>query len=777
MTSMAITPADTEAAGARRPETRQPLLTVIVPTRNEAGNIEPLLRRVEEAVTGNATEVIFVDDSTDQTPEVITRVADSVAMSVRVLHRPPERRADGLGGAVVEGIRAASGEWVCIMDADLQHPPEIIPELLGRARSESVDLVIASRFAPTAKVGGLSAPRVVASLLTRLSAQLLFPRQLSRVSDPLSGFFLFRRLAVDPDRLHPRGFKILLEILIRVPGLTVSELPFRFQPRHAGSSKADAREGLRYLRLLLDLRWQGQLERLMRFGMVGATGLVVNQLLLAACTELIGLHYLISAVLATQGSTGWNFILTDAWVFRDRATTRSALSRFIQSALMNNLLLLGRGPLLVALTSGLGVHYLVSNLVTLLAFMLTRYLISDRWIWSEGATQGTFHYDVHGILRIASEAPLPELAYFRTGAPLDQPHLRIRIGRGGRPRTKRPTHAVGDGFFRYCEALGPLGFWVEIARDDVCTEVVAGHLLRWSPHVLYTNVVEPMLRWMLVQQGYALMHGACVASGDEGLLVTARTDTGKTSTLLRLLARQRLGFLSDDMVILRPDGAVLCYPKPLTISHHTLDAVTALGSLSRFERLALRVQSRVHSRSGRRFAKLLARMPLPVATINAVVQLVIPPPKYTINRLIPSVELRQHSRITHRVEIERGPDLEALIEPWQAHITAIEDCEDAYGFPPYAALEPFLSSCNGRDLRRAEQQIIATALGDRPTTLIRRQARDWWSRIGELYVWDHHSAGDTRPALDHRTADGKHVLAYGTVSQTNGTTPHGHGTT
>src|ERR671939_2082628 len=113
MTVSAITPADTEAAGARGPKAHQPLLTVIVPTRNEAGNIEPLLRRVEEAVRGNATEVIFVEDSTDATPEVITRVAENVALSVRVLHRPPERRADGLGGAVVEGIRAASGEWVC----------------------------------------------------------------------------------------------------------------------------------------------------------------------------------------------------------------------------------------------------------------------------------------------------------------------------------------------------------------------------------------------------------------------------------------------------------------------------------------------------------------------------------------------------------------------------------------------------------------------------------------------------------------------------------------
>jgi hypothetical protein len=254
--------------------------------------------------------------------------------------------------------------------------------------------------------------------------------------------------------------------------------------------------------------------------------------------------------------------------------------------------------------------------------------------------------------------------------------------------------------------------------------------------VLYTNVIEPMLRWMLVQRGYALMHGACIAAPDGALLVTARTDTGKTSTLLRLLARQRLGFLSDDMVILRPDGEVLCYPKPLTISHHTLGAVTGLATLSWFERLVLPLQSRVHSRSGRLFAKVLANMPLPVATINAIVQMAVPPPKYAIERLVPSVELRHASRITRRVEIQHGPDHEAPIEPQLAQVMALEDCEDAYGFPPYAHLEPFLTTWGGRDLRPAEQQIIAAALGDRPTMLIRREARDWWQRIGELYVWN-----------------------------------------
>src|SRR3712207_5897214 len=109
-------------------------------------------------------------------------------------------------------------------------------------------------------------------------------------------------------------------------------------------------------------------------------------------------------------------------------------------------------------------------------------------------------------------------------------------------------------------------------------DVVASPLLRWSPHVLYTNVIEPILRWTFVDKGYALVHAACIAFGDAAYLVTARTDTGKTTTMLRMLDAQPKAtgngaFVSDDMTLLTADRQVLTYPKPLTISRHTVAAV------------------------------------------------------------------------------------------------------------------------------------------------------------------------------------------------------------
>jgi hypothetical protein len=271
-------------------------------------------------------------------------------------------------------------------------------------------------------------------------------------------------------------------------------------------------------------------------------------------------------------------------------------------------------------------------------------------------------------------------------------------------------------------------------------EVVASPLLRRSPHVLYTNVVEPILRWTLVQKGCALVHGACVARHGKAVLITAETDTGKTTTILRLLSKVRASFLSDDMVIVRRDGRVLCYPKPLTISRHTLEAVNG-APLSRWERIALQVQSRLHSKSGRQSALTLARMPLPMATINTIVQMLVPPPKYTIQRLIPGVEGQREAMMSHMVVIERGPDQRLPLDPAQALTTLLKNCEDAYGFPPYPALERFLPIRNGADLHGLEREIIRDALGGCDTTLIRSQDRSWWLELPRIL--DGFGANDT----------------------------------
>jgi dolichol-phosphate mannosyltransferase len=699
----------------------RPLLSIVVPTKNEVGNVADLVARLEAVVPTVAMEIIFVDASTDATPEFIEELAGHCTREVVLLHQTRERGRSGLGAAVVQGLRAARAPWVCVMDADLQHPPELIASLLEQAESSDLDLVVASRYCEDGSTG-FGWARAMASRSTTGVARLLFPRRLRNVADPMSGFFLVRRDAIDVDALRPRGFKILLELLIRTPALRCAEVSFAFGERRAGRSKATIREGLRYLSLLARLRFA-------RFGIVGASGLVVNTVLLAVLTDVVGLFYVVAAVIATQGSTLWNFCFTELWVFSDRDHKRGMGRRMALFFLMNNAALAVRGPLLVLLTSGLGIHYLVSNVLSLVGLTLVRFALADTWIWAKAppsqVESRSFSYDIHGIVSVKSDARLPELERFRIGELSGAADIRVRIGR---------VSPNGHSAVHYREGPGRLGFGVVIDFGDRI-EATASRLLRRSPHVLYTNVVEPILRWTFAERGYALVHAACLASGEDAFLVTARTDTGKTTTSLRMLDHHPYSFLSDDLTLVSPDGRVLTYPKPLTISRHTLKAVKT-PLLSRRERIGLVVQSRLHSRSGRRLALVLARTHLPAATINAVVQMIVPPPKYHVERLVPGVEVAPEARLKGMVVIQRGGEGAVSLDEAEALETLMRNCEDAYGFPPYAAIEGSLRRRNGADLKDVERGIVASALSGLPAAVIRSETMDWSRRVpGVVSQW------------------------------------------
>ena len=357
---------------------RRPHLAVIIPTRNESRNVQPLLRLIYQAVVDLPVEIIFVDDSTDNTLEVIAQAGREYPFDVTVIARPAERR-NGLGMAVVEGIAAAQAEWVCVMDGDLQHPPEVIPQLLAHAQETGATLVAASRLTDGGSTAGLTWRRKLVSYTLAVASRALFPNRLRRLTDPLTGFFLVKREALLPDDLRPEGFKILLEIMIRTPHLRVAELPFEFGERVAGESKASTQEALKLFRQLLRLSLEPH-KYLLRFFMVGASGLVVNTLAMMGAT-FVGLHYLAAATLATQTSTLWNFGLLEAWAYKDREfRQKERWQRLASFLLMNNAALLLRGPLMVLLIY-FGVHYLVANAVTLVVIAFLRYAVSDSLIW------------------------------------------------------------------------------------------------------------------------------------------------------------------------------------------------------------------------------------------------------------------------------------------------------------------------------------------------------------------------------------------------------------
>ena len=180
---------------------------MLVPTRNEAGNVGPLVARLGPVLAGLGGEVLFVDDSDDHTPAAVAAAASAAAVPVRLLHRARAERTGGLGGAVQEGLAAATARWTVVMDGDLQHPPERVPDLIAAAE-RGADLVVATRYAAEGSAGGLSSRfRGLASRGAGAAAQVLFPRALAGVSDPMSGFFAVRTAAVHPGDLRPRGYE------------------------------------------------------------------------------------------------------------------------------------------------------------------------------------------------------------------------------------------------------------------------------------------------------------------------------------------------------------------------------------------------------------------------------------------------------------------------------------------------------------------------------------------------------------------------------------------
>jgi dolichol-phosphate mannosyltransferase len=788
--------------------TDPPRLTVVIPTRNEREVIPLLLSALGPAFASLDAEFLLVDDSDDDTPAVAARHAALCPQPVRVLHRPPGVRTGGLSGAVLAGARGARGAWVLVMDADLQHPPQAAAAVARTVMGHDADIVIGTRHAGSGSSGGLSgAGRSLASSGSALLAKAFFPRCLATVTDPMSGLFAFRKNAVDLDLLNPLGFKVLLEILVRNPSARVAEVAYTFAPRAAGRSKASLREGLTYLRHLARLRRTArrpspqdgrrarEFGRLLAFGLVGLSGIGVNTAALWLFFDVLGIPTLLGAALATQVSTAWNFGLVESLVYRGagRGTRPGRATRFFA---LNNLLLLGRLPVLALLVSwGMGV--LAANVITLVGLFLLRFLFSDRLIYGVGdrvtakrdpvrtlidpqtptddpSTPHGAHrrpqylshrYDIAGQVAIGSQVALPELEFFRAQwlSP-DSCDIVIRVGDIGR---RMPQHRAAltelsrpvNGrpvSLRYEEQLGRLGanFRVDLG-DPIHIEV--SPLLAHSPHVVYTNVVEALLRFVLVPRGWMLLHSACLDFNGTGVMLSALTDTGKTCTILKLLREQGGCFLSDDMTLVDAAGHALCFPKPLTISAHTLHAVHA-DDLTGPEWMKLRLQSRLHSKEGRSFALTLARLNLPIMAINALTQILVPPPKYAVDRLVPCA-IGTTTAVRDLFVIERGTPRLADVPYEEAVPRLLGNTEDAYGFPPFRYFAPALT-VDGLDhaqLRAREREILSGFLSGVRVRALASDSFGWADEIPRLLAREgvytaanDHVDGEERPHWDWR---------------------------
>jgi len=241
---------DPAIQGKQAASARQAKLALVIPTLHEAGNIASLLRIVRQSLDACLVpcEVIVVDDESGDGIEEIVSGISAEDPRVRLIVRHGER---GLAGAVLRGWAETNATHLGVMDADLQHPPEVLPQLWA-AMVAGADLAIGSRYARGGSLGEWNAWR---HLISRMAIWMTLPVQRAglRARDPMSGFFIVRRDCLDGITLQTTGFKILLEILARAKLRSVVEVPFTFGRRSAGNSKAGPGVALDYLRLLLRL--------------------------------------------------------------------------------------------------------------------------------------------------------------------------------------------------------------------------------------------------------------------------------------------------------------------------------------------------------------------------------------------------------------------------------------------------------------------------------------------------------------------------------------------
>jgi dolichol-phosphate mannosyltransferase len=353
-------------------------VSVIIPTYNEKENIAPLLSRVDKALTGYNYEILIVDDgSKDGTIEAASELASRYP--VKVIVRRNER---GLATAVVRGLKSASGQIIGVMDADLQHPPEVLPKLI-KAIQDGADMAIASRYIPGGGCPNWGLSRRVISRVALMISHLLLPSTRA-VKDPLAGFFMFRRQKVEPDRLKPIGYKISLEVMLIGSFQNVVEVPYIFEDRSAGQSKLNPGQQLDYLKHLFSLMARtGELGMLIKFMLVGLSGVVVNEGVYWLLTRFGGLaaYDWLAVIIGIEVSIITNFVLNDTFTFAKRRAGKSFMGRLLK---FNLICIAGAAiqwGLFMLFTRVFGVYDLLSNFIGIVVAFLWNYFVNRNWTW------------------------------------------------------------------------------------------------------------------------------------------------------------------------------------------------------------------------------------------------------------------------------------------------------------------------------------------------------------------------------------------------------------
>ncbi|MBW4670270.1 MAG: glycosyltransferase [Cyanomargarita calcarea GSE-NOS-MK-12-04C] len=371
-------------------------LSLVIPTYNEKLNIHKIVRLLtnllEPAIPGEYELIVVDDNSPDETWKVAQEITAEYPQ-LKVIRRQNER---GLSSAVVRGWQASTGEILGVIDADLQHPPEVLLQLFNAVR-QGTDLAVASRHITGGGVSNWSLPRRILSRGAQTLGLIILPQVIGRVTDPMSGYFLVRRSAIAAKTLHPLGYKILIEVLGRGDIQKIAEVGYVFQEREDGESKVTHKQYVEYLQHLIRLRlsrgkigWLQQrfpLAQFLRFALVGLSGVFVDMAIFYLLSDPSTLHWGLtrSKIISAELAIANNFLWNDFWTFREishhQKGWKKRFKRFLKFNVVCSVGLVLNVLLLNLLFNTLGINRYLANLLAIGLITFWNFWINLKLSW------------------------------------------------------------------------------------------------------------------------------------------------------------------------------------------------------------------------------------------------------------------------------------------------------------------------------------------------------------------------------------------------------------
>lgn len=367
----------------------KPLLTIIPATFNEKENVVPLVKKLQEAMatTNYNYEILFVDDSTDETPDVIQKEMDNDS-HVKMLHRTGSE-CTGLATAFIAGFGQARGKYICCMDSDLQHPPETVPRLLKKAIEDDADLTVASRYIKGGSAEGLGSLKTFYGVYRRLVSiglkyfiQILFI-PIRKTTDPGTGFFLFKKDLLNGKTLDPKGFKILIELIMRTNPQKVSEVPFKFMPRENDDSKATFNQGIQFLKHIWYIfKTMPEAGRFIKFCIVGGSGVFVNLGILVFLVEIFTFQERPAYIIAVAISILTNYTLNSLFTYSDKKSPsrKESMKRVLYYYAISVAVMFFNFAIF-SLSLSFGLYYVLAAMIGIVAATVLNFVLATKLVW------------------------------------------------------------------------------------------------------------------------------------------------------------------------------------------------------------------------------------------------------------------------------------------------------------------------------------------------------------------------------------------------------------